>query len=432
MAIVRLPPMPAPLRALRPAWVGAAARLPHGGTTLHQPPVLWVEADAAACRAAWPALQPDAALPGHLKAEGVRVRPLDGPLEPALRARAVPVDAMAVDAEGRLIDPLDGLADLRAGRVRVPDADAFGARPELFVDVPALASELGVRLEPELVEILTHDAGQVLRADRDALREGLTRLLVGRRPSGALQLLARTGILHFALPEVAALIDFHKSSRFHHKDVWAHTRQVVMQAVPVPRIRWAALLHDVAKVHTRSYAPGRKVHFFRHDELGAYMVEGIAARLRFPAPLAERVHALVLHHLRANLFDGSWSDAAIRRFDQEMGPLLDDLLALSRADVTSKRPGRRREAMYTLHRLKTRILEVRALDAARRPVVPKGLGTAIIRDLGVAPGPRVGDLRRVCEQAVRAGDLGADPAVEACVAYLRAHLADQGALRDAG
>ncbi len=432
MAILRLPPMPAPLRALRPAWVGAAARLPYGGTPLHQPPILWVEADVGACRAAWPALQPDPALPGHLKAEGLRVRPLGGPLEPALRERVVPLDAMARLADGRLLDPLDGLADLQAGRVQVPDPAAFAARPSLFIDVPALASELGVRLDPALVEILTADAGHVLRADRDALREGLTRLLVGRRPSGGLQLLARTGLLAFLLPEVAGLIDFHKSSRFHHKDVWAHTRQVVMQAVPLPRIRWAALLHDVGKTHTRSYAPGRKVHFFRHDELGAYLVEGIAARLRFPAPLAERVQALVLHHLRANLFDGSWSDAAIRRFDQEMGPLLDDLLALSRADVTSKRPGRRREAMYTLHRLKTRILEVRALDLARRPMVPKGLGTAIIRELGVAPGPQVGDLRRVCEEAVRAGELGVDPAIERCVAYLRAHLAEQGALRDAG
>ena len=427
-----LPEMPAPLRRLRPAWVGAAARLALGGTALHQPPEIWVEADAEACHAAWPALRPCLELPGRLTADGVRVRPVGGPLSPALEATGVPLDALGVRADGEVVDPLGGRADLARGLLRVPHAATLSARPELFVQLPALASELALRPDPALLSALGADPAAVLRADRDVLREAMTRLLVGRRPSGALQVLARTGVLSVLLPEVAALIDFHKSSRHHHKDVWAHTCQVVMQAVPLPRIRWAALLHDVGKTHTRSYAPGNKVHFLRHDELGAFLVEGIAARLRFPAALTESVQTLVLLHLRANLFDGAWSDAAIRRFDLEMGPVLQDLLRLSRADVTSKRPGRRRAAIYNLHMLQSRVRAVRVADRARLPVVPKGLGNAIIQDLGVPPGPRIGVLRSACIEAVRAGHLPAEPDVAACLTFLEAHLAAAGPRREVG
>ena len=161
------------------------------------------------------------------------------------------------------------------------------------------------------------------------------------------------------------------------------------------------------------------MHFFRHDELGALMFEGIAARLDFPPTMAERIRLLVLNHLRAGMYLPEWSDAAVRRFGQEMGPLLEDLLHLSRADVTSRRPGKRRSAMYSLFALRSRIDAVRAADAAAQPQVPKGLGAVIIRALGVPPGPRVGELRRWCEAAVRDGRLPPAPDLEACLQFLR-------------
>ena len=398
---VLLPPLPPAAAPLRPLLVGAAARLGRGGAPLHMPPELWLRESVDA--------------PGW----AVRVVP-DDALEAALRHRAVPMDAFAIDPAGHVVcDPLDGASALAERRITLPDPDALVADPSLVVNVVALAGELAVRLDEPLITRLADRCGLVLRADRDALRDALTRLLVGRRPAAGLNLLRRTGVLPLVLPEVAALIDFHRSSRFHHKDVWDHTLQVVKQALPNPVIRWAALLHDVGKTHTRSFGPGKKVHFFRHDELGAVMVEGIAARLRFPEDLATRVRELVFHHLRANLYDRAWSDTAVRRFAVEIGPALPQLLDLSRADVTSKRVGRRRQAMYNLHHLRSRIAEVRALDAARKPLVPKGLGALIIEQLGVAPGPEIGELRRACEQAVRDGELPEAPAAEACIAWLQ-------------
>ena len=259
-----------------------------------------------------------------------------------------------------------------------------------------------------------------MRVDRAVQRDALTRLLTGRRPDEALKLLARARVLNFVLPEVVALIDFHRSSRHHHKDVWAHTCQVVRQTLPRPQLRWAALLHDVGKVYTRGYGPGRTVQFLRHDELGALIFEGIATRLALPAAFAETVHALVLHHLRANLYSPEWSDSAVRRFAIDIGPLTEDLIALSRADCTTGRRARRREAMRNLYQLRERITSVQAADAARRPAVPKGLGRAIIDRLGVSPGPGVGELRRACEAAVRSGVLPEAPQIDDCIAWIAA------------
>ncbi len=409
--------MPPALHALYPLRVGAAARLTLGGAGLHQPPELWVEAtreDVEACCGASAPGRPE-----HLEVDGFLVRPLGAlSVAEALAQRAVPLDAFAITTDGRLVDPLGGLPDLAAGRLRLPDPAALEADPSLLVQIPALASELGCELPDELCALLTEQAGLVLRADRHRLREAMTRLLVSRHPQAGLERLHRLGVLALVLPEVVALIDFHRASRHHHKDVWQHTLQVVGQAVPRASVRWAALLHDIGKTFTRSYTPDRKVHFLLHDELGAVMCEGICARLRFPPALATRVERLVRLHLRANLYDPAWSDAAVRRFAIDTGPELDELLLLSRADVTSKRPGRRRQAMYLLHGLQARVAALVVAEAARKPVVPKGLGQAIITRLGVAAGPEVGRLRKLCEDAVRAGTL-AEPSVEACLEFLR-------------
>jgi poly(A) polymerase len=169
-------------------------------------------------------------------------------------------------------------------------------------------------------------------------------------------------------------------------------------------VRWAALLHDVGKVPTRVMLPDGKVTFHRHAEVGARMWDPIARRLGFSKPERHKIRFLVLHHLRANAYEPGWTDAAVRRFDHEMGDHLDDLLDLSRADVTSRRPGRRQEAVRNIHALKERILAIRALDA-RIPPLPPGLGNTIMETFGLPPSKRIGDLRKLCEEAVERGEL---------------------------
>ena len=414
----RLPPIPDALMRFDPLFVGTAARLSLGGASVHQRPTLWLTATAADVRSACPeAVVADD--PAHLRVGEWRVRAVQTPYAELLTERPVTLDAFGRRPSGELIDPLGGVADLHAGRLQV--AGDLTARPADVVNALALASELALAPPPQVLAQVTDNAGYTLRADRHRLRRALTRLLVGQRPSEALQSMANTGVLPLVLPEAAALIDFHRSSRYHHKDVWAHTCQVVKQAVPRITVRWAALLHDVGKVYTRSFGPKRTVHFLLHDELGAIMTEGVLTRLRFPIDYAARIERLVRLHLRANLYISAWSDAAIRRFTAEAGPALEELLLLSRADVTSKRVGKRRQAMYSLHELQTRVDAVRAADDLAQPRVPKGLGKAIITDLGVKPGPAIGDLRRLCDTAVRDGRLPNAPSVEECIAFLRQH-----------
>src|SRR5262249_33176660 len=147
-----------------------------------------------------------------------------------------------------------------------------------------------------------------------------------------------------------------------------------------------------------------RVTFHRHAEVGARMFDSVSRRLDFPKLDRKRIRFLILHHLRANAYEASWTDAAVRRFDHEMGEYLEDLLHLSRADVTSRRPGGGEEAVANIHALKERILVIRELDA-RVPPLPPGLGNIIMEAFQIPPSRRVGELRKVCEDAVERGEL---------------------------
>ncbi|HEY3593971.1 MAG TPA: HD domain-containing protein, partial [Polyangiaceae bacterium] len=166
------------------------------------------------------------------------------------------------------------------------------------------------------------------------VRSRLDRIMMGYDPEQGLEALLACGALDVLLPEVRKLVGF-GDGEWRHKDVWKHTKLVVRQAVPRLEVRWAALLHDVGKVKTRSISPTGEVHFFGHAEVGARMFDRLNRRLPLfsgDMPLLETVRFLILHHLRANQYEEDWTDSAVRRFAREMGGHLGDLLCLSRAD----------------------------------------------------------------------------------------------------
>lgn len=236
------------------------------------------------------------------------------------------------------------------------------------------------------------------------MRAELEQMLVARHVHLALQWLHDVGALAKLFPELEATVDFSQEAGRKHKDVWEHTKQVVRQAVPHPAVRWAALLHDIGKVPTRTFTPDGGVHFHGHAEVGARMFDPIAKRFSFERGQRQKVRFLILHHLRANQYAPSWTDSAVRRFDREMAEHLEDLLALSRADITSKRPGRRQELLVQINQLATRIGVLRELDA-KQPPLPTGLGTAISARFGIPPSRRIGDLKRALEEACERGEL---------------------------
>src|SRR5688500_3477306 len=162
-------------------------------------------------------------------------------------------------------------------------------------------------------------AADAVRAD---LRARLDRVLMASDAERGLDALLACGALAALLPSVKDMVGF-SDGEWRHKDVWKHTKQVVRQAVPKLEVRWAALLHDIGKVKTRSISPSGEVHFFGHAEVGARMFDRLNRRLplfdKEPA-LKESVRFLILHHLRANQYEGDWTDSAVRRFAREMGP----------------------------------------------------------------------------------------------------------------
>ncbi len=294
---------------------------------------------------------------------------------------------------------------------------AFGS-PEALLDVAAQIAQTGELPPAELTLAARAAAPLIAQVPVARVRAGIEAVILGKSLEAGLQWMHDAGLLAALLPELEATVDFSQEAGRRHKDVWEHTKQVVRQSVPKPSVRWSALLHDIGKVPTRVMLPDGKVTFHRHAEVGARMWDPIGRRLGFDKTERHKIRFLILNHLRANAYEAGWTDAAVRRFDHEMGEHLEELFDLSRADVTSRRPGRRQEAVGNIHALKERILVIRELDA-RVPPLPAGLGNAIMEAFALPPSRRIGDLRKLCEDAVERGELQERQDAAYYVAYLR-------------
>ncbi|MGO8994534.1 MAG: HDIG domain-containing metalloprotein [Polyangiaceae bacterium] len=244
------------------------------------------------------------------------------------------------------------------------------------------------------------------RLDPAAVRSKLDRVIMGEDPELGLDRLLVAGALEPLFPEVFAMVGF-GDGEWRHKDVWKHTKQVVRQSVPRLEVRWASLFHDIGKVKTRSISPEGKVHFLGHAEVGTRMFDKLDRRLPLFADepaLRSTVRFLILHHLRANQYEPSWTDSAVRRFARELGEHLDDLLCLARADITTKRPEKKSKGLGQIAELSQRIAALAAEDAVVPPL-PKGVGDALVKAFHLPPSPRIGQLKKALEEAVAAGEI---------------------------
>ena len=298
--------------------------------------------------------------------------------------------------------------------------------PATALEALAWAARIGTQ-SPELLETPpSRPTPEQWRAVRvETLREYLDELLLGRFTQEGLDALYVVGALDVWLPEVGAMVGF-GDGEWRHKDVWKHTKQVVWQSVPRLEVRWGALLHDIGKPKTRSIAPNGEVHFFGHSEVGAAMFrKRVAKRLGFTGELYERIHFLILYHLRASQYDGSWTDSAVRRFGREMGDGLTDLLDLSRADITTKRPERKKRGLRQISELSSRIQKLEH-EASKLPPLSKGIGNAMMQHFGLAPSRRIGELKALLETEIAEERLEARREDEYYLAWLEARKQDLG------
>lgn len=280
------------------------------------------------------------------------------------------------------------------------------ADPVVILEIAgAIAHDEGRWPNDQVTEVCAEHTRRLADADKVRMRAAMEQVLMGRDVDAALEWVRATGALSVLFPELAATIDLVQEDGRQHKDVWAHTKQVVRQTVKRPLVRWAALLHDIGKVPTRTFTPDG-VHFHGHAEVGARMFDKIHGRFAFARDERQTIRFLVKHHLRTNQYSQAWTDSAVRRFHREMGPHMVDLLDLSRADITSKRPGRRKTLLEQISALSERV-DVLAEADAKLPPLPGGVGNAIMDAFEIAPSRLIGDLKRKLESAIEAGDLEA-------------------------
>ncbi len=302
--------------------------------------------------------------------------------------------------------------------IALPPASADRVFDALEAAAVAAEGRPGGRPEPATLE----DFRAAVKLDAMAVRARLDRVIMGEDPERGLDELLEVGALAAIFPEVHAMVGF-GDGEWRHKDVWKHTKQVVLQAVPRLELRWSALFHDIGKVKTRSIAPDGKVHFLGHAEAGTRMFDKLDRRMALFSPepaLKETVRFLILHHLRANQYSPDWTDSAVRRFARELGAHLEDLLCLARADITTKRPEKKRKGLQQIEELQQRIALLAAEDALV-PALPSGIGDTIMRAFGLPPSRKVGDVKRQLEEAVASGEVVPHQPAEAYVEFIRAN-----------
>jgi poly(A) polymerase len=336
-----------------------------------------------------------------------------------LSRRDFTVNAMALRLpEPELIDPFDGLGDLAARRLRTPLGPEVSFSDDPLRMLRAARFVAGYELEPEpaLVDAVGRMRHRLEIVSIERVRDELSKLLVVDDPSAGLWFLADTQLSDEVLPELRAM-RLEQDPIHRHKDVLAHTIAVVAKTSPRLVLRLAAVLHDVGKPKTRSFGP-KGVTFHHHEIVGARMARDRLRALRYPNEVVDDVSRLVFLHLRFHGYrDEVWSDAAVRRYARDAGPLLEDLNELTRCDCTTRNERKARMLAARMDALEARIAELRQreeLDAIR----PDIDGNRVMELLGIGPGRAVGDaLSMLLEARLEEGPLGADEAERRVLAW---------------
>lgn len=317
-----------------------------------------------------------------------------------LARRDLTVNALAFDPEsGILLDPYGGARDLAAGVLRAVGDPALRFHEDALrpVRVARFAATLGMEVEPATRAALGSALDRARQVAIERVQAEWMKMMSAPAPSAGWELLREAGLLELWLPELARTWAV-AQNRHHAYDVWGHSLATA-DAAPAakPRVRWAALLHDIGKVDTRAVRNGDAT-FYGHAEAGAALADRALERLRFPG--AER--AAIVHLVREHMFDyrAEWSDAAVRRWLRRVGEgAAADLFDLRIADAIGN--GMRPGLAVSVERFRERIEQVTAGDAALEARDLAVDGRDVMRALGIAAGPAVGRvLERLLEETL--------------------------------
>lgn len=339
----------------------------------------------------------------------------DGTLEDDQRRRDFTINALSWSLNkadyGVLLDPFGGIRDLHDRAIRTPlEPDiTFSDDPLRMLRAVRFASQLGFDIDPVTFASIKAMAKRLDIISKERILNELNKIILSPIPSTGFALLFESGMLNVFFPEMVKLHGVQEVENYRHKDNFWHTLQVLDNVAMVSDdlwLRWAAILHDIAKPNTQKFVEGIGWTFHGHDAVGATLTKRIFTRLGLPLDERMRfVQNLVRLHLRPiALVKEEVTDSALRRLLFDAGEDLESLMMLCRADITSKNDRKVQKYLANFDFVEKRLIEVEEKDKLRnwRPPIS---GEDIMKALNLPPGPEVGKIKKQIEEAILEGEI---------------------------
>ena len=349
-----------------------------------------------------------------------------GTLEDDQKRRDFTINALAVSLNkkdfGKLVDPFHGLADIDNRIIQTPlqPGETFSDDPLRMMRAIRFATQLNFEIEAGTLAAITNNRQRIGITSQERITDELNKIVLSPRPSIGFELLFRTGLLQIIFPQMVELAGAEYKDGHGHKDNFTHTLQVLDNIAVNTNdlwLRWAAILHDIAKPVTKRFEEGHGWTFHGHEVVGGRMVPKIFARLKLPMSDKMRfVRKMVELHLRPiSLTKENITDSAIRRLLFDAGDDFDALMLLCDADITSKNKQKVKKYQENFQLVRQRCREVEEKDHVRN-WQPPITGDEIMEIFGLPPSKPVGILKNALKDAILDGVI--DNSYEAAYDYL--------------